>query len=375
MTKRDPYEVLGVSRSASADEIKSAYRRLARRHHPDVNPDDPSAEDKFKEVGEAYSVLSDPDRRSKFDRFGTTDEQQDPFFGGAQTGNIADLFDMFFGGGVAGGARKSNGFVRHGEDLRYDMQVTLLDVLNGTSREITFERMAECADCNGKGTEGGKPRDTCEHCKGQGVVGAVRNTFIGQVRTTTTCPICHGEGSIVKDPCKTCQGKSLIQETAKIPINIPPGFEDGAMIHVPGQGNDGVGGGRPGDLYVALSVESDKRFERHGQTLHTTMDLTFAQAALGDVVHLSGLEGDEQLNIPAGTQPGTRIPIKNAGLPPLHGGRRGDLIVHANVKIPKKLSEAQAKLIREFAEVSGEPIPSGEEKLGGLLGNLFGKKK
>lgn len=373
MTKRDPYEVLGVSKTASPDEIKSAYRRLARRHHPDVNPGDPSAEERFKEVGEAYSVIGDPDKRSRFDRFGTTEDQPD-FFGGGQTANISDLFDMFFGGAAGGGGRKTNGFVKHGQDLRYDMQVTLLDVLNGSQREITFERMAECSACDGKGTEGGKPRETCQHCKGQGVVGTVRNTFIGQVRTTTDCPVCHGEGSIVKDPCKVCHGKALVQETAKVQINIPPGFEDGATMQVPGQGNDGVGGGRPGDLYVVLNLEPDNRFERQGQTLHTTMDLTFAQVALGDAVELSGLEGEETLNIPAGTQPGTRIPIKGAGLPPLHGGRRGDLIVHANVKIPKKLSDAQTKLIREFAEVSGETIPKGEEK-GGLLGNLFGKKK
>lgn len=371
MTKRDPYEVLGVSKNATPEEIKSAYRRLARRHHPDVNQGDPSAEERFKEVGEAYSVLSDPDRRARFDRFGTTDDQpQDPFQGGAGFG---DLFDIFFGGAAAGGGRRA-GFVRNGEDLRYDMQVTLLDVLHGTQREITFERKAECDACGGKGTEGGKPRETCEHCKGQGVIGAVRNTFIGQVRTSTTCPVCHGEGSIVKDPCKVCHGKTLVEETAKVSINVPPGFEEGATIHVPGQGNDGVGGGRPGDLYVVLNLERDRRFERKGQSLYTTLNLSFAQAALGDTIEIDGLEGPETLQVAAGTQPGTRIPIKGAGLPPLHGGRRGDLVVHANVLVPKKLSEAQVKLIKEFAELSGETVPVGEEK-GGLLGSLFGKKK
>ena len=370
MPKRDPYEVLGLSREAAADEIKSAYRRLARRYHPDVNPDDPSAEEKFKEVGEAYSILSDPDRRARFDRFGTTDEQpSDPFFGGGG-GNFTDLFDIFFGGGGQG---RSRGSARHGEDLRYDMQVSLLDVLNGTQREITFERMAECPQCGGLGTEGGAPRDTCQTCKGQGVVGAVRNTFIGQVRTTTTCPTCQGEGSLIKDPCKNCKGKGLLPETAKVTINVPPGFEDGATMHVPGQGNDGVGGGRPGDLYVVLDLESDKRFERQGQTLYTRMSLSFAQAALGDSVEIEGLDGPVSVHIPGGTQPGTQIAIKGAGLPPLHGGRRGALIVLCSVQVPKKLNEAQVKLIRELAEVGGERVPRGEEK--GLLGGLFGKKK
>jgi molecular chaperone DnaJ len=372
MPKRDPYEVLGLSREAGADEIKSAYRRLARRYHPDVNPDDPSAEEKFKEVGEAYSVLSDPERRARFDRFGTTDEQAtDPFFSGGG-GNFTDLFDIFFGGGGAQG--RSRGSARNGEDLRYDMQVELLDVLNGTQREITFERMAECSECGGLGTEGGVPRETCQTCRGQGVVGAVRNTFIGQVRTTTTCPNCHGEGSIVKDPCKNCKGKGVLPETAKVTINVPPGFEDGATMHVPGHGNDGVGGGRPGDLYVVLDLQQDQRFERQGQTLYTRIGLSFAQAALGDTVDIEGLDGPVQVSVPAGTQPGTQIAIRGAGLPPLHGGRRGDLIVLCNVQVPKKLSEPQVKLIRELAEVSGERVPRGEDK-GGLLGGLFGKKK
>ncbi|HSI74212.1 MAG TPA: J domain-containing protein [Fimbriimonas sp.] len=372
MVKRDPYEVLGLAREASADEIKSAYRRLARRYHPDVNPDDPSAEDKFKEVGEAYSILSDPDRRARFDRFGTADDMpQDPFFAG-QGGNFTDLFDLFFGAGAS--ARQYRGSARNGDDLRYDMQVTLLDVLNGTHREITFERMAECEECGGLGTEGGKPRETCQTCRGQGVVGTVRNTFIGQVRTSTTCGTCQGEGSLIKDPCKKCKGKGLIPETAKVTINVPPGFEDGATMHVPGQGNDGVAGGRPGDLYVVLDIEQDRRFERHGQTLYTRADLTFAQASLGDSFEMEGLEGPISVGIASGTQPGTQVAVKGGGLPPLHGGRRGDLIVVCNVVIPKKLNEAQAKLIRELAEVGGERVPKGEDK-GGLLGGLFGKKK
>lgn len=369
MPKRDPYEVLGVSKTATADEIKSAYRRLARRHHPDVNPDDPTAEDRFKEVGEAYSVLSDPDKRSKFDRFGTTDDQQDPFFGGGSA-NFGDLFDMFFGGAQRG----PRSAARDGGDLRYDLRVGYLDVLNGTHREITFERMAECDTCSGTGMKDGKPRKPCQACNGQGSVSAVRNTFLGQVRTSTPCQTCRGEGSIIDDPCETCKGLALVQETAKVQINVPPGFDDGATIHVPGQGNDGTSGGRPGDLYVVLDIEPDRRFERRGQTLFCRVDLTFAQAAIGDTVEIDGLEGPIELSIPAGTQPNTQLGVKGGGLPPLHGGRRGDLIARVDVVVPKKLNETQAKLLREFAEVGGEPIPKGPEKAG-ILGGIFGKKK
>lgn len=375
MARRDPYEVLGVSRGASADEIKSAYRRLARRHHPDVNPDDPTAEDKFKEVGEAYSILSDPEKRQRFDRTGSYDDQgAGDFFGGAggAGGGFGDLFDMFFGAaqGAQGGARKG----RDGDDLRVDVQLDLNDVLKGVEREIEVERLAECDKCRGNGTKDGNPPPACPTCKGAGVVGAVRNTFIGQVRTQTPCPTCRGEGAVISDPCEKCNGRRVLPKNEKVKLNIPPGVDTGAMMHLPGQGNDGWGLGRPGDLYVVLNVADDKRFDRHGQTLFTTLELSFAQASLGDQVEIDGLDGPVEIEIAPGTQPGTRIPIKNAGLPPLHGGRRGELVVNATVKVPSGLSEAEAKLVRELAELRGERIPRGPEK-GGLLGGLFGKKR
>jgi molecular chaperone DnaJ len=367
MPSRDPYEVLGVSRSAGADEIKSAYRRLARRYHPDVNPNDPNAEDHFKEVGEAYSILSDPEKKDRFDRFGTVDGpsmQGQEFFGG-----FSDLFEAFFGT-AQGGGRRSRG--RDGSDIRLDLQLTLLDVLNGTQKDVELERLAECDECHGLGTEGGKAPETCPTCKGQGVIASVRSTFIGQVRTQGPCPTCGGMGTIIKDPCHVCKGNGVVPKTETVHLTVPPGFEDGATMHLPGQGNDGSGGGRPGDLYAVLHVENDSRFERRGQTLFTLMELTFAQAALGDQLEISGIEGPVPVAIPAGTQPGTRIPIKAAGLPPLHGGRRGDLQVQVTVKIPEKVSDAEVKLIKELAELRGERVPQGEK--GGILG-LFGKKR
>ena len=374
MARRDPYEVLGVSRGATSDEIKSAYRRLARRHHPDVNPDDPSAEDKFKEVGEAYSILSDPQKRERFDRTGSTDEQASgDFFGGAGgAGGFGDLFDMFFGanGSGAGGARKG----RDGDDLRIDVALTLTDVLKGAEREVEVDRLAECEKCSGNGTKDGTPPPPCPQCKGAGVIASVRSTFIGQVRTNSTCPTCRGEGAVISDPCERCKGRRVIAKRERVKLNIPPGVDTGAMMHLPGQGNDGWGLGRPGDLYVVLNVSDDARFDRHGQTLFTTLELSFAQASLGDHVEIDGLDAPVEIEIASGTQPGTRIPIKNAGLPPLHGGRRGDLMVNVTVKIPSGLSEAEAKLVRELAELRGERIPRGPEK-GGLLGGLFGKKR
>lgn len=372
MATRDPYEVLGVTRSAGADEIKSAYRKLARKYHPDVNPNDAAAEEKFKEIGAAYAILSDPEKKARFDSYGVTDDQPSDPFGGAG-GGFGDLFDMFFGQaqGSGGGRRRSG---RDGEDLRADVEINLQDVLNGLHTEVSVDRQVECDLCRGMGTEGGKAPDVCTTCGGQGVVMAVRNTFIGQVRTQTTCPNCNGQGTVIKSPCTKCRGRGTNREQSKVKVSIPPGVEHGSTMHLQGHGSDGSGGGRPGDLYVVLHVKDDRKFKRQGTTLHTQLPTTVAQAILGDTLSIEGLDETIEVHLAAGTQPGSTITVKNQGLPPLHGGRRGDLIIHVEVRIPEKLSEGEMKLIREFAELRGEPIPKGEEK-GGFLGGIFGKKK
>src|SRR5579862_1328054 len=307
MAQRDPYEVLGVARTATAEEIKLAYRRLARRYHPDVNPGDKDAEEHFKEIGASYAVLSDPDRRSRYDQYGSLDDQpQDPFFQGQGVGNFTDLFDMFFGN-VGAGHQRRRGFARDGEDIQATVTLTLMEVLTGLHREISVGRMEECDLCGGTGSEGGAQPETCQTCRGQGVVGQIRNTFIGQVRTSTTCPTCNGAGAVIKHPCPKCKGRGVLPAEAKVMLNVPPGVESGQTMHVPGQGSDGVAGGRPGDLYVSIHVEDDKRFERQGTTLYTTLELTFAQAALGDSVEVSGVDDMVSLDIPAGIQPGTQI--------------------------------------------------------------------
>lgn len=369
MATSDPYAVLGVSRSASADELKTAYRKLARQHHPDVNPNNPAAEEKFKEIGQAYAILSDPEKRARYDQFGIADDQPGgaDFFGG---GGIGDLFDMFFGAGASAGSARRG---RDGGDLRVDVGISLKEVITGAKREVVIDRMKRCEACNGNGTEGGKPPETCPTCRGQGVVSRVQNTFLGQVRTQAPCGRCGGTGTIVTEPCLTCHGRQLVQVREKVDLDIPPGVETGATMHVSGRGNDGIGHGQPGDLYVVISVENDRRFERDGQTLYSHAELTYAQVALGDELEIDGVDANVPFDVPAGTQPGTKIRVKGAGLPPLHGGRRGDLVVICDVQIPTKLSPGQAELIKQLAEVSGEPLPKGHEKHG-LLGGIFGKK-
>lgn len=368
---RDPYEVLGVARSAGQDEIKSAYRKLARRYHPDVNPNDPEAEEKFKEVSVSYEILSDPEKRARFDQYGTADDVGGPgdFFAGA-TG-INDLFDMFFGG--AGQGRRS-GPARDGEDARADVTIQLKEVLQGVKRDVTYRRLTTCDACRGTGGENGAPPQTCGTCRGQGAVAQVRNTFIGQVRTSTTCPTCNGNGYVVPNPCSKCRGRGTRPEEATVALNIPPGVESGATMHVPGQGSEGTNGGRPGDLYVVIHVADEGRFRRQGPHLGTTADVTYAQAVLGDTLTIEGVDESVQVEIPAGTQPGATITVRGAGLPPLHGGRRGDLVVQVTLKVPTKLAEGQERALREFAELGGEPSPQGTPK-GSMFGGLFGKKK
>lgn len=372
MAQRDPYEVLGVSRNASADEIKSAYRRLARRYHPDVNPDDPSAEEKFKEASNAYEILSDTEKKARYDQFGTTDGiPQDPFFGGGNVGGFGDLFEMFFGAAGQGGGRRRTSAV-DGDDLRADVPITLKEVLTGVAKEVEVHRNSQCDSCSGSGVEGGGQPPTCTSCQGTGVVTAVKNTFLGQVRTQTMCPTCSGTGFMITNPCKKCHGKGVRLTKEMVSINIPAGVETGSTIHMPGHGSDGIRGGRPGDLYVVIHVAEDGPFVRRGQHLLTGYDISIAQAVLGDEVTIDGVEGELELEIPAGSQPGQQVVLKGQGLPPIHGGKRGDLVVELSVQIPTKISEAEAKLIREFAEVRGERVP--KEK-GGFLDGIFGKKK
>lgn len=370
----DLYEILNVSRTASQDEIKSSYRRLARQYHPDVNPNNPDAEEKFKEIGMAYEILSDPEKRQRYDQFGTTDDQQGGFQYGGE-GNIQDIFDMFFGNmggmGGGGGSRRQRG--QNGADLETRLQLQLLDVLNGLETTVTVKRAAECQDCHGTGAEGGVQPEVCPQCKGEGSTWRVMNSFLGQVRTSVACPKCGGTGKLIAHICRTCQGRRQVIKPSEVKLNIPPGVEHGATMQMTGQGHEGLDGGRNGDLLVRLMVADDKRFEREGTQLYTSADVSFAQASLGDVIEIEGLDMDYDLEMPAGTQPGELLSIKNAGLPPLHGGRRGDLHVQVRLNVPRKLNEDQKAAIRNLSQAMGEKELH-EDKGGGLFGMFKGKR-
>lgn len=369
MPLSDPYAVLGVSRGASADEVRSAYRRLARQYHPDVNPDDPGAEEKFKEVSQAYAILSDEEKRARFDQTGSVEEvpNQDYF----TNVDFSDLFEAFMGG--FGGGRSSRTAGRDGEDLRAEVRLELIDVLTGVEKPIKYKKMARCAKCEGSGAAPGTKPETCRACKGQGMVARVQETFIGSIRTSTTCPTCGGVGKTIESPCDQCRGKGLDVVEVEIEVSVPPGIEDGMTLRVSGRGSDGLGAGAPGDLYVIVHVRQDERFARKGPDLYTVLDLTFPQVALGDRVKVQGLTDVLETDIKSGTSHGEEVRFRGEGLPRLHGGARGSLFAMVRVRIPKKPTEAEAELLRKYAEASGGPVPRGEE--GGFLGALFGKKK
>jgi molecular chaperone DnaJ len=344
---QDYYETLGLARDASVDEIKSAFRRLARKHHPDVNPDNPEAEERFKQIAEAYAVLSDDAKRREYDTYGTV---RDIPGGMGDFGGIADIFEMFFG---AGAPRQTGPRVINGRDLQVETTLTLKEVVTGAKRLLEFDRQELCGECNGSGAKAGTSPVNCPTCGGSGVVVEVANTFMGQVRRTATCSKCGGEGRIVKEPCERCKGRKLERAHARVEVAIPSGVDTGAVLHVPGQGDDGINGGRPGDLYVAIRVKQDPRFSRDAFGLITQVGLTFSQAALGATLDLEGIDGRFELNVPPGTQPGQEFRIRGQGVPPVGSAQRGDLRVKVNVVVPKELTEYQRQLLEAFDK--GEP--------------------
>lgn len=370
MSVTDLYAILEVSREATPDEIKSSYRHLARKYHPDVNPDNPEAEEKFKEVSQAYSVLGDEEKKAHFDQFGSVEMGQAQNFSGQV--DFSDLFEAFIGG-FGGGSPVGRASGRDGEDLQARVTLSLLDVLTGVERPINYRRMAKCSSCKGSGAAEGTQPKTCGACDGRGAVTRVQQTFFGAIRTSATCPQCRGTGQIIEIKCETCKGRMLEVVDAEIDVTVPPGVEGGMTLRVAGRGSDGVGTGAPGDLFVVISLKDDKRFVRRGNDLYTEIDLTFPQAALGDQMEIEGLTGALVIDVKRGTQPGHEFRLRGEGLPRLHGGARGSLIAIARIKVPKRSSDEETGLLIEYAEKSGGPIPKGSD--GGFLGGLFSKKK
>lgn len=365
VSKADYYQVLGVSRDASDQDLKSAYRKLAMQYHPDRNPGNPEAEEKFKEASEAYQVLSDPQKRAAYDRYGHAGLNGAGGFDGnpfASAQDISDIFGDLFGEmfNMGGGGRRASR-ARAGEDLRYDLTMEFEEAVFGKQTQVTIRRMESCSDCHGTGTASGQGPKTCPQCQGRGQVRYQQGFFT----IARTCNSCGGTGSIIGDPCSTCKGDTRVARERTIEVKIPAGVEDGTRIRYAGEGDAGRFGGPKGDLYIVLTVKPHEFFERDGNDLHCVVPVSFPQAALGAELEIPTLEGEAKLKIPEGTQSGKEFVIRGKGVPYLNEHGRGDLVVRVMVQTPKKLTKIQRELIRQLGEsLTVETNPNAPSLLG-----------
>ena len=371
--KRDYYEVLGVSRDVTADDLKKAYRKLAVKFHPDKNPDDKSAEEKFKEVSEAYDVLSDEQKRAAYDRYGHA-----AFAGGmggpgagAGAGGFHDPFDIFrevfgggggvfetfFGGGGGGGGQRRRGGAQRGSDLRYALEITLEEAAHGAEKEIEYERLVGCKACSGKGSASGSGKKTCRTCGGVGQVISSRGFF----QVQQTCPDCGGTGEVVTDPCKACRGAGRVKERTRVRLRIPAGIEEGSRLRSQGNGDSGSAGGPAGDLYVVIHLKPHEIFQREGDDLHCEIPMSFVTAALGGELTVPTIEGKASVKIPAGTQDGTTFRLRGKGMKRYGDSHHGDLYAHVKIAVPTRLTAEQKTKLQEFATLLGENASEMEE--------------
>lgn len=373
--KRDYYEVLGVERGASQDEVKRAYRRMALKHHPDRNEGNPEAEERFKEAAEAYGVLTDAQKRATYDRFGHDGLNQQGFsgFGGVDDilEHFSDLFGEAFGFSVGGGrrrrGRRPDGPSR-GADLQYRLDLDLTDAVHGCERDLELEHPVACTICGGSGAQPGSRPSTCRTCGG---AGQVRHSQ-GFLVVATTCPTCRGQGSEVRDLCTECGGAGQTQTERTVSVAIPAGVDTGVRLRIPGEGQAGPRGGPPGDLYVLMQVNPHRTFQREGLDLHCQVSVPFFVAALGGELEVPTLDGESKVKVPSGTQPGAKLKLKGAGAPHLQGSRMGDQICHVRVEIPKRLKRRQREILEEYARESGwDP---GEERKPGFFERLLGEE-
>ncbi len=359
--KRDYYEVLGVQKGASEDQIKKAYRTLAKKYHPDLNPGDKEAEVKFKEANEAYEVLSDSDKRARYDQFGHAGV--DPNFGGGAGGagpfqggfDFTDIFDSFFGGGFGGSTRRANpNAPRRGSDVQANIAISFEEAAKGCTKTVTYQQIENCEDCHGTGAAPGTSPKTCPNCNGTGQVRISQRTPFGVVQSAQTCDRCHGSGKIIETPCKTCDGKGKVRRKKSLEVTVPAGIDDEQILNVGGKGNAGVNGGPAGDLHVYVSVRPHPVFERRGNDVWCEMPITFTQAALGADVEVPTLDGKVSYHVHEGTQPGDVFRLKGKGIQSLHSRMRGDQYVQITVEIPKNLSEKQKELLCQLDADTGE---------------------
>ena len=381
--KRDYYEVLGLQKGASEDEIKKAYRRLAKENHPDMNPGDKGAEARFKEIGEAYEVLSDPEKRSRYDQFGfagvdpnfAAGQGAGGGFGGGFGGfgdfDIGDIFDSFFGGGAArsSGARSANA-ARRGENIRVQAELTFEEAAFGCTKEVPVSRIENCPECGGTGCEKGTTPEVCKRCSGTGTVRSQVRTAFGVMSSSSPCPDCSGTGKIIHSPCRKCRGKGAVRKNTTAKVEFPAGIDDGQTLSVHGLGHRGLNGGPAGDLLVTVSVLPHSQFEREGFDVYYDMPITITQAALGDSVEVPTLDGKVKYTIPDGTQTGTVFRLRGKGIPRLNSSGRGDQFVKVTVQTPMNLTGEQKELLRKLGETFGE-----EGRKGSILGDLFGEDK
>jgi molecular chaperone DnaJ len=371
MPPRDYYGILGVARTASPDEIKKAYRKLARQLHPDVNPS-PEAQERFKEVTAAYEVLSDPQKREIVDLGGDPLAPAGGGMGGAAGpfAGFADIMDAFFGGASGGMGRGPRSRVRPGADALLHLELDLAEAAFGTTRELTIDTAVLCSVCQGAGTAPGTHPETCGTCGGRGEVQSVQRSFLGQVIATRPCPTCGGTGEVIPEPCPACGGDGRVRARRTIPVKIPAGVEDGMRIRLTGHGEVGPGGGPAGDLYVEVHERPHPVFTRDGEDLHCRVTLPMTAAALGTTLTLDTLDGETDLEIRAGTQPGSVLTLRGQGAPRLRATGRGNLVVHVEVQTPTRLDPEQEKLLRELAALRGEDRPESHR---GAQGGLFSR--
>ncbi len=356
--KQDYYETLGIGRGANQDEIKKAYRSMAKKYHPDMNPGDQEAEKKFKEVNEAYAVLSDEQKKAQYDQFGHAAFEQG---GGAGYGaggfdgfgfDMGDIFSSIFGGG-ASRANRANA-PQDGEDIVVRVSISFEEAAFGCKEEITFPKIQKCDDCGGSGAEKGTPINKCSRCGGRGTITAQQRTIFGMTQTTRQCPDCGGTGKVITKPCQNCKGKGLVRINKKLSVSIPAGIDDGQRVVLRGQGHEGKNGGYPGDLIIQVTVRPHAVFERDGYDLYCDVPITFYEAALGAKIKIPTLEGDVEIDIPDGTQTGTVFTVKQKGISMVNSSKKGNLYVKVIVETPKSLSNEQKKLMQEFAKTCGE---------------------
>jgi len=355
---RDLYEILGVRRDATDEEIRRAYRTLAREHHPDVSAD-PAADERFKEIAGAYEILSDPDKRARYDTFGSANGPP-----GAGFTDLSEIFEMFFGGSGMGGfgttrRRGARGSARRGEDLAVRLRIDFGDAAFGLRREVELERLAVCETCLGNGAQPGTAPIACRTCGGSGEIQTARRSVFGTLMTTAPCGTCRGTGQEIPDPCETCGGAGRVAARAEVTLDIPAGVADGMELRVQGSGHAGVGGGPPGDLFVQLQVDPPQAFERRNQDLYSVLDITITQATLGADITVPGLDGDVKIHVEPGTASGTVVRVKGKGVPNLQRRGRGDLYVTLHVVTPVELSPEERKLLERLAELRHETRDAG----------------